>query len=108
MIICGPLRVRLFASSSAVDTDWTAKIVNVYPDGRAVRLNDGAVRAQFRKSVYAPTLLTPGAVESYDINCSATCVELPRGHRLRLEISSSAFGKFDVNPNTGATIGQEV
>jgi putative CocE/NonD family hydrolase len=104
--ICGPLTVRLFAASSAPDTDWTAKILDVWPDGRAIRLNDGAVRARFRGGEEA-RLLTPGGIESYLIDCWATCIELPAGHRLRVEISSSAFGKIDRNLNGGGPIGQE-
>ncbi len=105
LTLCGPLRVRLFAATTARDTDWTAKILDVYPDGRVIRLNDGAVRARFRQGHDRELLLSPGAVEEYDIDCWATCVELPPGHSLRLEISSSAFGKYDVNLNTGEPVG---
>jgi putative CocE/NonD family hydrolase len=107
LLICGPLRVKLFASTSARDTDWTAKILDVHPDGTAIRLNDGAVRARFRKGHDRELFLSPGAIEEYDIDCWATCIELQRGHRLRLEISSSAFGKYDVNLNGGGPVGQE-
>ncbi len=106
MLICGPLAVRLFASSSALDTDWTAKLLDVHPDGRAIRLNDGAVRARFRNGP-EQALLAPGSVEEYLIDCWSTCIELPAGHQLRLEIASSAFGKFDVNMNGGGPIGRE-
>jgi putative CocE/NonD family hydrolase len=105
--ICGPLRVKLFAASSARDTDWTAKILDVHPDGFAQRLNDGIVRARFSKGLDRERLLTPGAVESYDIDAWATCIRMQPGHRLRLEISSSAFPKFDRNLNTGRPIGTE-
>ena len=108
LTVCGPLRVRLHASSSARDTDWTAKILDVHPDGFAQRLNDGIVRARFRNSPEQEELLTPGAVEAYDIDCWSTCTVLSEGHRLRLEISSSAFPKFDRNLNTGGPIGKEV
>ena len=107
LLICGPLRVRLFAATSARDTDWMAKILNVYPDGRSIRLTDGAVRARFRHGHGREVFLCAGAVEEYDIDCWATCVEIPPGHRLRLEISSSAFGKYDVNLNGGGRIGHE-
>jgi putative CocE/NonD family hydrolase len=106
LTICGPLIVRLFAASSAVDTDWTAKLLDVHPDGKAIRLNDGAVRARFRDGP-DPQPLQCGAIEEYVIDCWATCIELPAGHRLRLEIASSAFGKFDVNMNGGGPIGRE-
>jgi putative CocE/NonD family hydrolase len=107
LLISGPLRVRLFAASSARDTDWTAKILDVHPDGRAIRLNDGAVRARFRHGHDRERFLTPGSIEEYDIDCWATCIELQPGHRLRLEISSSAFGKYDVNLNGAGRIGHE-
>jgi putative CocE/NonD family hydrolase len=105
--ICGPLRVKLYAASSARDTDWTAKLLDVRPDGYAQRLNDGIVRARFRRSLAREEFLEPGAVEEYDIDCWSTCILLGKGHRLRLEISSSAFPKFDRNLNTGGPIGKE-
>jgi putative CocE/NonD family hydrolase len=107
LLICGPLRVKLFASTSARDTDWTAKILDVHPDGRAIRLNDGAVRARFRRGHDREVFVDPDAIEEYHIDCWATCIELPPGHRLRLEISSSVFGKYDVNLNGGGPVGQE-
>ena len=99
LLICGPLKVHLFADSSAFDTDWTAKVLDVYPDGRAIRLNDGVVRARFRNGTEREELLTPGRIEEYHIDCWATCVEIAPGQKLRLEIASSAFGKTDVNLN---------
>jgi putative CocE/NonD family hydrolase len=105
--VCGPLTVHLYAASSARDTDWTAKVLDVHPDGYAQRLNDGIVRARFRKGLEKEVLLTPGTVEEYDIDCWSTCIVLGKGHRLRLEISSSAFPKFDRNLNTGGPIGKE-
>lgn len=107
LTVCGPLAVRLHAASSARDTDWTAKILDVHPDGFAQRLNDGIVRARFRNTPEREELLTAGEVEAYDIDCWSTCTVLLEGHRLRLEISSSAFPKFDRNLNTGGPIGKE-
>ncbi len=107
LLICGPLRVRLFAASSAPDTDWTAKILDVHPDGRAIRLNDGVVRARFRHGTGVEQFLESGIVEEYLIDCWATCIELAVAHRLRVEIASSAFGKVDVNQNGGGRIGRE-
>ncbi len=105
--VCGPLTVKLFAASTARDTDWTAKILDVHPDGFAQRLNDGIVRARFRRTNDREELLTPGKVEEYNIDAWSTCVLLGKGHRLRLEISSSAFPKFDRNMNTGGPLGKE-
>jgi hypothetical protein len=107
MEVCGPLKVQLYAASSARDTDWTAKILDVHPDGFAQRLNDGIVRARYRNSMAKEIILEPGRVESYDIDAWSTCVLLGEGHRLRLEISSSAFPKFDRNLNTGGPVGKE-
>ena len=106
-LICGPLKARIFAASSARDTDWTAKLLDVHPDGRAIRLNDGAIRARYRNGNSREELLIPSKVEAYDIDLWSTCVELAKGHSLRLEIASSAFGKTEVNRNTGGAPGQE-
>lgn len=105
--ICGPLRVKLVAASSARDTDWTAKILDVHPDGTALRLNDGVVRARFRNSDTGADFLTPGKAETYEINAWATCIQMQAGHRLRLEISSSAFPKYAPNLNTGGVAAEE-
>jgi hypothetical protein len=105
--VCGPLKVQLHAASSARDTDWTAKVLDVHADGFAQRLNDGIVRARYRKSMAETSFPEPGRVESYDIDAWSTCALLGKGHRLRLEISSSAFPKFDRNMNTGGPIGKE-
>jgi putative CocE/NonD family hydrolase len=107
LLICGPLKVTLYAASSARDTDWTAKVLDVHPGGFAQRLNDGIVRARYRRSMEEEVFLEPGRVESYDIDAWSTCVLLGEGHRLRVEISSSAFPKFDRNLNTGGRIGIE-
>lgn len=105
--ICGPLRVRLFAASSARDTDWATKVLAVRPDGFAQRLNDGVVRARFRHGFEREVFLEPGAVESYDIDNWSTCLRLGAGWRLRLEVASHAFPKFDRNMQTGGPIGKE-
>jgi hypothetical protein len=105
--ICGPLKVKLVAASSAKDTDWTAKVIDVHPDGYAQRLNDGIIRARFRKGLDRQVPLEPGRAEEYEIDCWSTCIRLQKGHRLQVEISSSAFPKFDRNLNTGGPIGTE-
>lgn len=99
-LVCGPLRVKLFAASSAVDTDWTARVLNVWPDGFAQQLSYGIVRSRYR-CYGKQELLKPHEAYEYDIDVWATCVELQPGHRVRLEISSSAFPWFDRNLNTG-------
>ncbi len=103
--LTGPISVTLYAASTAVDTDFTAKLVDVRPDGYAHNLQDGIVRARFRTSVAEPSLIRPGRVYQYEIDLWSTSHVLFAGHRLRLEISSSNFPRFDRNPNTGAAIG---
>ncbi len=103
--LTGPISVTLYAASTAVDTDFTAKLVDVRPDGYAHNLQDGIVRARFRTSAAEPSLIRPGRVYQYEIDLWSTSHVLFAGHRLRLEISSSNFPRFDRNPNTGAAIG---
>jgi putative CocE/NonD family hydrolase len=100
--VTGPISVELWAASSARDTDFTAKLVDVRPDGYAQNLQDGIIRARYRRSAEEQTLLTPDAVERYTIDLWAISTVFQSGHRLRLEISSSNFPRFDRNPNTGA------
>ncbi|PWT89384.1 MAG: hydrolase [Blastocatellia bacterium] len=104
--VCGPLRVHLSAASSARDTDFMAKLIDVWPNGFAERLNDGMVRARFREGMDKPSLIEPGHVYSYELDLWNTCQLYQKGHRIRLEISSSAFPKYDRNLNTGEELGQ--
>jgi hypothetical protein len=99
--VTGPVRLDFFASSSAVDTDFTAKLVDVYPDGTAINLTEGILRARYRDSQEKATLLTPGQVYSLSIDLWATSNMFRAGHRIRLEVSSSNFPRFDRNLNTG-------
>ena len=105
--LTGPIKVQLFAASSAVDTDFTAKLVDVRPDGYAQNLQDGIIRARYRSSARQPTFITPGQVYEYSIDLWATSQVFKAGHRLRVEISSSNFPRFDRNPNTGAPLGED-
>jgi putative CocE/NonD family hydrolase len=107
MDVCGPLTVSLFAASSAKDADFATKVIAVRPDGFALRLNDGIVRARFRKGMDREVLLEPGKVEEYKVDNWATCMRLEAGWRLRLEVASHAFPKFDRNMQTGGPIGKE-
>jgi putative CocE/NonD family hydrolase len=97
----GPLAVTLYAATSARDTDFTAKLVDVRPDGYAQNLADGIVRARYRDSRLAPALLAPGEVSRFTIDLWATSHVFLPGHRIRVEISSSNFPRFDRNLNTG-------
>ena len=105
--VTGPISVRLCASSSATDTDFTAKLVDVHPDGYARNLQDGIIRARYRESASQPTLIVPGEVYRYDIDLWATSNVFLKGHCIRVEISSSNFPRFDRNPNTGAPFGRD-
>ena len=107
MDVCGPLQVTLFAASSARDADWATKVIAVRPDGFALRLNDGIVRARFRQGRDKEVPLEPGRVERYEIDNWATCIRLAAGWKLRLEVASHAFPKFDRNMQTGGPIGKE-
>ena len=105
--VTGPLSVTLWIASSARDTDFTAKLVDVHPDGTARAINDGIVRARYRRSKAKPELLTPGEPTEITIDVGATSNVFLAGHRIRLDISSSNFPRFDRNPNTGGTFGEE-
>jgi putative CocE/NonD family hydrolase len=104
--VTGPIRVRLYAASSAPDTDFTGKLIDVWPDGYAQRLCDGIVRARFREGMDRPALIEPGKVYAYDIDCWNTCQLFQKGHRIRIEISSSAFPKFARTLNTDEPLGK--
>lgn len=105
--VTGPVRLVLYVSSSALDTDFTGKLVDVHPDGTALILTDGILRARYRESLSSPTLLTPGEVYRIEIDLVATANVFAAGHRLRLEVSSSNFPRFDRNTNTGGVIATE-
>jgi uncharacterized protein len=99
--VTGYIRLELYASTSAVDTDFTALLVDVDPSGYARFLTDGIVRARYRRSVERPELLEPGKVERFDVDLWATSNLFKAGHRIRLYASSSNFPRFSRNLNTG-------
>ncbi len=110
--VVGPIAVELCVSSDAPDTDFTAKLIDVhppsadYPTGIAMILSDGIIRCRYRNSWERPEPIEPGAVFRVRIEPFATANLFKAGHRIRLDISSSNFPKFDVNPNTGAEEGR--
>lgn len=104
--VTGTVETILFAATDRPDTDWTVKLVDVDRSGRAVNLCNGIVRARFRRGVAAPEPLEPGRVYEYAIPVGSTCNLFRRGHRIRLEISSSNFPHYDVNPNTGVPLAE--
>jgi putative CocE/NonD family hydrolase len=99
--VTGPISVKLYAASSAPDTDFTAKLVAVRPDGYAQNLADGIIRARYRDSRADPSPITPGAVYEYTIDLWSTSYVFQPGCRIRVEIASANFPRFDRNPNTG-------
>jgi len=105
--VTGPVRVMLYVSTSAPDTDFTAKLVDVFPDGLARNLTDGMLRLRYRDSIERPAPVTPGSVYAITIDAGVTSNEFERGHRIRLEVSSSNFPRYDRNPNTGRRIADE-
>jgi putative CocE/NonD family hydrolase len=106
--VTGPIRINLFASSSAVDTDFTAKLIDVYPDGTAYNLTEGILRARFRRSLYEPpVLLTPNEIDEFTIHLHPTSNVFLTGHRIRLHVTSSNFPLWDRNPNTGHPQGMD-
>jgi putative CocE/NonD family hydrolase len=107
--VIGPVYATLYAASSAPDTDFVARLVDVYPDGRAIEVTDGIIRASARESYPAPgvikptqpTLIKPGEVYEYTIDLWATGITFKAGHRIRVEVTSSCFPRWDRNLNTG-------
>jgi putative CocE/NonD family hydrolase len=105
LTIAGPVSVKLFAATDGPDTDWMIKLVDVYPDGTAMPVSEGILRARFREGLDKMKLLTPGQVYEYDIELTGTANVFKKGHRIRVDITSSNFPQFDRNPNTGDPLG---
>jgi putative CocE/NonD family hydrolase len=103
----GPVQVILYAATSAKDTDFTAKLVDVFPDGNARNLTDGILRLRYRGGLDKTQLAKPGEVYKISIDAGVTANVFLKGHRIRVEISSSNFPRFDRNPNTGGRIADE-
>jgi putative CocE/NonD family hydrolase len=99
--LIGPVRLVAHVQTSAADTDVMAKLVDVHPNGFAQRLCDGMVRLRYRDGFAAEQAVTAGQVYEVQIAMWDTCVRLPAGHRVRVEVASSAFPKHDVNLGTG-------
>ena len=100
--VTGPVTLRLWAASSAPDTDWVGRLVDVYPDGKAINITEGMIRARFRAGDWErPELITPGTVLDYTLDLQVTANVFKAGHRIRLEVTSSNFPLWDRNLNTG-------
>ena len=109
--LTGPIVVHLWVASTAVDTDFTAKLIDAYPptpddpEGFAMNLTDGILRMRYRSSREQQQLMEPGAVYEIELELQATSNLFSAGHRIRLDVSSSNFPRFDPNPNTGSPLG---
>jgi uncharacterized protein len=105
--VTGPIKVHLWAITSAPDTDFVARLVDVYPDGYAHNLTDGIIRVRYRHFEHdeAPLLIEPGKAYQYEIDLWATSNVFKQGHRIRLDVTSSNFPRWDRNPNTGHEFG---
>ncbi|QQM47286.1 CocE/NonD family hydrolase [Streptomyces liliifuscus] len=107
VVLAGPVSARLHISTTAPDTDFTVKVIDVhppnpdYPNGFAMNVTDGIVRCRFHRSYEKPELLTPGEVYEIEVTAPDTANRFAAGHLIRLDISSSNFPRFDVNTNTG-------
>ena len=102
--VTGEVRLTLFAASSAPDTDWTAKLVDVHPDGRAIGIADGILRARYREGLERPVLLEPERPERFEVVLGSTSMLFRAGHRIRLQVSSSNFPRFSRHPNTAGDL----
>lgn len=99
--VTGQMSAALWASSDARDTDWIVMLLDVFPDGRAERVQDGIARARFRHGFDREAMLDPGNIERYDIDVWFTSRVFEPGHRIRVSVSSALFPKYDRNLNTG-------
>lgn len=107
VLLIGDVSVVLFAASSAVDTDWTARLCRVDERGVSINLQEGIVRARFRESLTEPSLIEPNKVYEYRIELGPVGVRIPAGNRIRVTVSSSDFPQWDRNLNTGGVLGTE-
>jgi putative CocE/NonD family hydrolase len=112
--VTGTVVVKLWAASTALDTDFTAKLIDVYPpnadypDGYELNIGDSIIRARYRNSWETPELMEPGKIYEFTITLYPTSLVFQRGHQIRVHVSSSNFPRFDVNPNTGGPLGREL
>ncbi|MDP6553943.1 MAG: CocE/NonD family hydrolase [Pirellulaceae bacterium] len=103
--VTGPVELKLYAASSAVDTDFTATLTDVHPDGRAIHICEGIRRASFRESLEDPTPIDSGKIYEFTVSLWETSMVFKAGHRIRLEVSSSNFPRHARNLNTGLPLG---
>jgi len=105
--VTGPLLVTLHAATSAPDTDFVAKLTDVWPDGTSRILAEGILRARFRAGFERPQPVEPDVVNRYQLDLVATSNVFAAGHRIRVLVTSSSFPRFDRNPNSGKPLGAD-
>ena len=107
LAIAGPVKMKLHAATDGRDTDWMVKLIDVQPNGYAMNIAEGILRARFRKGVDQMELLEPNRVYEFEVDMAGTANVFLPGHRIRVDITSSNFPQFDRNPNTGADLGAD-
>ncbi len=105
--VTGPVKLILWAASSAPDTDFTGKLIDVHPDGKAYNLCEGIQRARYREGLDKPSPLEAGKPARIEVDMWVTSNLFKKGHRIRLEVASSNFPRFDRNPNSGKPFGTD-
>ena len=103
--LTGPVTATLYAATSAADTDFTVALCDVFADGTVNPIQDGIVRARYRNGMDDPSPIEPGELIAYEVDLFATSYVVAAGHRIRVDISSSCFDRYDRNPNTGLPFG---
>ena len=107
VFIAGKVNAVLHAATSAVDTDFTVKLCDVWPDGTSINITEGIIRGRYHKSLADERLLEPGKIYSFSIAAGVACHQFEAGHSIRVEVSSSNFPHFDRNPNNGKPFGED-
>jgi hypothetical protein len=105
--VTGPLKLHLFATTTATDTDFVAKLVDVFADGSAYNVAEGVIRAKYRQGLLSPKPIVPGDVNEYIIDLANVSIVFRTGHRIRLDVTSSNFPRIDRNMNTGNALGKD-
>lgn len=108
LAVVGPIKAVLYSLSSAPDTDWVVRLCDVWPDGRSMSVCDGILRARYRHSLERAELITPGQIYRFEVDMLATAQVFQAGHRVRVQVTSSDFPRYDRNLNTGGPFGEEV
>ncbi len=101
LAIAGPVKMKLFAATDGPDTDWVVKLIDVHPNGFAMNICEGILRARYRRGTSRPEMLTPNQIYEFEIDLVGTANVFLPGHRIRVDVTSSHFPQFDRNPNTG-------